>query len=183
MHNKIFNDKKGQVGETTTWVVATVLIITILAISIFAASVYFGGSKKSVSQIGGDTIPVLSFMSYLLTEDGSDNNVYDQIKDTNNLTDFNGELALEIFREFYDVRNIFEEGHEEKNEHPGKYLDVWVGVVPYNDFFPYVSNNYFGTSSFFVREDLSFEAGQVLISDRVLLNEKNDTIGLYLTLR
>jgi len=42
----MFLDKRGQVGETITWIVATVIIISILGISLFVSEFYVGQSKE-----------------------------------------------------------------------------------------------------------------------------------------
>ena len=94
-------NKRGQIGKTITWVVATVIIIVILFISIFVATSYLGGSKKADFSKQSDILASKSFFAYLLTEDTEGDTVYEQLRDEENLNDFNGNLALNIFEEFY----------------------------------------------------------------------------------
>jgi len=100
MFNK--KDKKGQIGETITWVVATIIIIVILLVSIFVSTSYIGGSKKATFSKQTDILASKSLFAYLLTEDEG-NTVYGQLKEDGgeNLNEFNGNLALKIFKEFY----------------------------------------------------------------------------------
>ncbi len=100
MFNK--KDKKGQIGETITWVVATIIIIVILLVSIFASTSYIGGNKKATFSKQTDILASKSFFAYLLTEDGS-NTIYEQLKEEGgeNLNEFNGNLAVRIFNGFY----------------------------------------------------------------------------------
>ena len=44
----MLDNKKGQIGETMTWIVATLIIIVILSISIFATSILALGSTKKL---------------------------------------------------------------------------------------------------------------------------------------
>ncbi len=97
----MFNKKLGQIGKTITWVVATVIIIVILFISIFVATSYLGGSKKADFSKQSDILASKSFFAYLLTEDTGGQTIYEQLRDEENLNDFNGNLALNIFEEFY----------------------------------------------------------------------------------
>ena len=63
--------KKGQIGETMTWFVATVVVIVILSVSIFVAQIYSDSSEKFYSHSIVDILATKSFFSYLLTEDCS----------------------------------------------------------------------------------------------------------------
>ena len=96
---KLKRNKKAQVGETVTWIVATVIIIFMLLASIFLASAYLGNFKKIHSQAFGATdIPASkSLFAYVLTEDDSGEKIYDQLKTEDNLNEFNGELGKKIF--------------------------------------------------------------------------------------
>lgn len=114
--------KKGQIGETMTWIVATLIIIVILIFSVMVAS----GSDfaknilnldRSVGKIGGDRIVEKSFYSYLLTGDGQ---VYRDIKSEGSLNKINGDLAKSIFKEFYDDS--------------GEYEDVWLGITNISEY-------------------------------------------------
>lgn len=98
-------NKNAQVGETITWIIATVIIILILAVSIFLSSAYLGGNKKVGSAFfqSEDTLASKSLFSYMLTKNTEEVNVYDQLKlnTEQDFNEFNGELALEIFKGFY----------------------------------------------------------------------------------
>jgi len=76
----MFN-KKGQVSETMTWVVATVAIIVILTLSVFI--VQWGFKKKSFDVQSGtsDLLVTKSFMGYLLSDDGKGQQIWGQVKD------------------------------------------------------------------------------------------------------
>ncbi|MBU2615757.1 MAG: hypothetical protein KKC19_01500 [Nanoarchaeota archaeon] len=101
MSTKFFWNNKGQVGETVTWIFATVAIVVILLISVFASAFYFGGDNKHIFGINGDFSARISFYSWLLTEDVSGTSIYEQLKTDGDLNEFNGELAISIFEEFY----------------------------------------------------------------------------------
>ena len=123
MHNK----KRGQIGDTITWVVATVIIVLILAVSLFASEFAFGKSKDLSFLKTTDTLVSKSLFSYLLTKDSEGDNVYNQIKKQENLNEFNGNLGKAIFKKFYD----------------GEYKNVWMGIItilPFSE----KENDYFG---------------------------------------
>lgn len=120
MPNKIYKNKKGQVGETVTWVIATVIIIVILVVSIFIASAYIGNNKEADLNRQADVLASKSLLAYLLTKDSGGKSVYEQIKTEKNLNNFNGNLALNIFKNFY--------------ENPDKeYQQVWFGYSQYSE--------------------------------------------------
>lgn len=133
MHNKLqMKNKRAQIGETITWVVATVIIILILAISLSVSSFYIRNSKDLSFFKTTDTLASKSFFSYLLTKDTEGSIVYEQLKKQENLNEFNGNLGKKIFLDFY------------AKEHEG----VWVGILTNKlgylgepDSLP---NNYFG---------------------------------------
>lgn len=129
MLDKKINDKRGQTGETITWLVATVVIVVVLLISIFVASAFFGDNKKILSIGNADYLAISSLFSYALTKDSGGNLIYNKIKDDGNLNDFNGNLALDIFRKFYADSTT----------------EVWVGLVSEGTLLPYNSNDYFGS--------------------------------------
>ena len=105
--------KKAQVGETMTWVVATIIIIVILTISIFVSTAYLGGGKNVNFFKRTDVLVSKSLFSYLLTNDSEGSLVYNQLRNEENLNEFNGNLAINIFQKFY--------GEE--------YGAVWLGFV------------------------------------------------------
>jgi hypothetical protein len=113
-------NKKGQIAKTITWIVATVIIIVILGITLFVADITWGGSKDVRQTTQVDFLVSQSFFSYLLTED-----VYSQIKTEENLNKVNGDLAKDIFEEFYSEEYT---------------VEIWLGIIDginseKNDFF------------------------------------------------
>ncbi len=101
----MFN-KRGQIGETMTWVVATIIIIVILTLSVFIA----GGSDRAKKVAGLDktvkNIPGMdksiskSLFSYLLTKKNQEI-IFNQIKQSGDFNSLNGKLAVDIFQDFY----------------------------------------------------------------------------------
>jgi|TARA_B100001971_G_C18083236_1_gene479450 hypothetical protein len=94
MQNKnLLNQKKGQIGETMTWVVATLIIIVILFISIYMSSLI--SKTKILDSVDFDPenlkqnlLVKKSMMAFVLTSEG-------------NLNEFNKNLAIEIFEKIY----------------------------------------------------------------------------------
>ncbi len=124
-------NKKAQIGETMTWVIATIIIIVILISSIFITSVLgVTSSHKQYKSIGTepDLIPVKSLTSYLLTKDNSGKKIFDQLKDEENLNEFNGNLAIKIFNYFYLLN----------------YVEVWMGMNN-EELSLDLENDYFGS--------------------------------------
>ncbi len=96
-------NKRAQISDTMVWVVATVIIIFILALSIFATSVSLGGGKEIKKKPISDIVATKSLSSYLLTLNPMSNKiVYDELKTKKDFNSFNGELAKNIFLEFYE---------------------------------------------------------------------------------
>ncbi|MGD9276567.1 MAG: hypothetical protein PVJ67_05320 [Candidatus Pacearchaeota archaeon] len=61
------NNRRGQIGETMTWVVATIAIIFILSVSIFIVKINFGKEKTFNPYISNDLViteSAVSFFSY-----------------------------------------------------------------------------------------------------------------------
>ena len=132
MFIKKFKNKRGQTGETLTWIIATLIIIVILLIVISIAN-FMGNNKKFDYVKKTDTLASKSLFAYLLTEDTEGQTVYEQLKETGNFTKFNGELAVDIFKKFYG----------------GEFQQVWFGISNYNKglmggTWNGESNNYFG---------------------------------------
>lgn len=119
-----------------TWVVATIIIIVVLAISIFIASAKFNTDKtpnlQSVSRT--DTLASKSLFSFVLTKNASDQLIYKSLA-TENLTDFSGNLAENIFNGFY------------KKEYDPR----WLGIIK-NTEFTGEKNIYFGDEPSLTRE-------------------------------
>ncbi len=162
----MFN-KKATIGETITWVVATVIIIIILLISIFAATSYLGKNKGAdFSAKQSDPLASESFFAWLLTEDESGQTIHGQLRNETNLNDFNGNLAIKIFKGFY--------GEE--------YTGVWVGIVPYGAITS-IRNEYFKSDpSYLLGGEFGWEytIKKPHILQRITLNE-NKSVNLVLT--
>lgn len=156
---KMFNrNKKAQIGETLTWIVATLIIIVILVFSIFIT--FFLGKTKNLSKdnrgfsLGEseDLFVMKSLSGYLLTEDASGERIFDKLKNKNessekNLFDeFEGSLAREIFSKLY------------KDEYDSE--KVWLGDYLYG--YGLRKNNYFNMPPV----DLVLASGVLLIKVR-----------------
>jgi len=114
MRSKLqIKSKRAQIGETLTWIVATVIIILILTISLFVSSFYIGSSKDISFSNTTDTFASKSFFSYLLTKDSDGSTTYEQLKKQGSLNEFNGNLGKRIFLDFYSK----------------EYGKVWVGII------------------------------------------------------
>ena len=107
--NRLVKNKKGQIGETMTWVIATIIIIVVLIVSIFITSFLgtIGLHKNYKSYRSADLIPMKSLIGYLLTSDleGSGKNIFDKLKDDEEFIELNGEngrFAWNIFNGFYE---------------------------------------------------------------------------------
>ncbi|MBI2043515.1 hypothetical protein HYT25_03950 [Candidatus Pacearchaeota archaeon] len=112
------NSKKGQVAETTTWIVATVIIIVILTISVYAASILSEVVKTidtadSVSFLKEQRTNIFlkeSLFAFALTKSKDGKNIYSQVENENKLNDFASGFAIEIFKRVHnspDVISIF----------------------------------------------------------------------------
>lgn len=165
-------DKRSQIGETITWVVATVIIIIILLISIFISTSYLGKNKGAdFLAKRSDLLASESFFAYVLTEDTGGQTVHEQLKNQGNLNDFNGNLAIKIFDELY--------GEE--------YPEVWIGIAPHSAVSPSIKNEYFGSKPVLKGGDPKCpfaesikKPGKPYVSQRIALDE-NKSIELVLT--
>ena len=111
--------KRGQIGETMTWIIATLIIIVVLAVSIFIASASVEKFKR-IQQASFQTADVLaskSMFSYLSTKDSEGKTIYEQLKGEGNLNEFNGNFALKIFRGLY------------QKDYLGNPNNIWLGIV------------------------------------------------------
>jgi hypothetical protein len=172
MSNNFFNKisgKTGQVGETVTWMVATIIIIVVLLISISATVIGIFDFKNFNYIKKTDVLASKSFFSYLLTESGEGTHIYEQLGSEDNLNEFNGELAVNIFKEFY-------EGEKE-------YLEVWIGIFHNRVPFHYEGNEYFGSRPSIYRGGLFGSRVVVLhITEQIILNE-NKSVEMALVVR
>lgn len=120
--SKIFLNKRGQVGETITWIVATIIIIFILGTTLFVAEFSLAKNKEVSQTTQVDTLVSKSFFSYLLTDE-----VYDKIKSPpEGLDDETGNLAKEIFEGLYEDEYT---------------LEIWLGII---DGINIMKNDFFG---------------------------------------
>lgn len=150
-------DKRSQIGETMTWVVATIIIIVILLISIFIATSYLGGSKKADFSKQSDILASKSFFAYLLTEDAEGKTIYEQLRDEENLNDFNGNLAIRIFNGFY------------AEDYPHT---IWLGI-DFEGFGLPRKNEYFGFRPTTLRGgDISYRTVDYILEKAILNNDK-----------
>lgn len=135
MNKKLKINKKAQVSDAVTWVVSTLIIVLIISISI-AVSFSLGGDKTFRYSHESDLFAKKSLTSYLLTEGDSGGIIFEELKNEGNFEDFNGELALGIFREFY-------KSHYDN----GAYLWVSEGNLnSYNPFFGRYAEDALGVS-------------------------------------
>ncbi len=112
---KILHQRRGQIGETLTWMVATLAIGLIVFASVAVASIFAGkttllgqNSVKVFTETNSiDLFAKESLVSFLLTKDSSGVPVYQQIIQENSpsasggFNDFDGKLAANIFQTFY----------------------------------------------------------------------------------
>ncbi|HTY43852.1 MAG TPA: hypothetical protein VMC80_01275 [Patescibacteria group bacterium] len=104
----------GEIGQTITWIIATLIIITFMVLSIFATTglvkvkateeagkhvVNIFASSQNVKQ--ADLFAEKSLESYLSTNINSAT-IYQQLQNEGNLNDANGNLAKNIFQKFYE---------------------------------------------------------------------------------
>lgn len=146
--------KKAQISKTLMWIVATIIIIIILAVSIIITTILPKRTYKDVpSSKEADLFATKSLTSYLLTEDDSGKNVFEEIKEQEDLNDFNGNLAVKIFRGLY-----------EKDYHP-----IWFGI-DFEGFSLERGNIYFEVPSNIKGGDINWKHVS-FISEEIKLNE------------
>lgn len=102
------SDRKGQVGETITWIVATLVILFMLIISTYTASLMAEKQKILNIDFGifEDNSLSQSVFAYLLTENDEGKNVFNQLSNDNDFNSFSENLGKNIFED------ISEEGEE-----------------------------------------------------------------------
>jgi hypothetical protein len=99
-NNYLKKNKRAQVSETITWVVATIIILMILIVSAVLASLV-GKNKIFPTTSHVDLFVEKSFSSYLLTRDNFGISIYSELNQQGTLTNFNGNLAASIFNSLY----------------------------------------------------------------------------------
>jgi len=92
-------NQKAQIGETITWLVATIVIIIILSFSVFVA-IPVGKSMKFESKRKSDLLATKSLTSYLLTKEGTDI-IYNNLKKGKELNKQSSERIEEIYNKEY----------------------------------------------------------------------------------
>lgn len=107
----MINNKRAQISEGLTWIVATIAIIIILLFSVFISSFFFTGKDQIKNSLFSSNINQKSMLSYLLTKENG-NTIYSEITASENISNTNGNLALKVFRDLY------------KNN----YLEIWFGI-------------------------------------------------------
>ena len=91
MLNSVFKNKRAQIGETMTWIVATLVIVVILGISVFVA-VPLKGFNGFKFYRKADFLATKSFVNYL-----SKNGIYDKIKQEKKIPDDGLKEKIENF--------------------------------------------------------------------------------------
>ena len=115
----MLRDNKAQVGETMTWIVATLVIIVILSVSVFIVSTLtknplFGNNRIFKSERKADLIATKSLVHYLLSDENGI--LYDKLKNKGN--------------DFGDSKNLIEDLY--KNDY-NEEVDLYI--VSKDDFF------------------------------------------------
>ena len=94
-------NNRGQIGETMTWMVATIIIILVLTVSILLANASFiKGEKKFPYTNHVDLFVEKSLSSYLLTKDSGGASTYAELQN-GEVTDFAKNLASNVFVSLY----------------------------------------------------------------------------------
>lgn len=163
MFRKIFS-RRGQVGETVTWAVATLIIIVILLISVYLSGASdlakrtLGTDKAITDLVNSNRIPQKSLFAFLATPEG-DGIVYGRVRDSENFSEFEGNLAKDIFENFYE------------KEYP---VGVWLGIN--FEGFGFRKNEYFGArptnvrgSDFAGTEFVGYNSFEIKLSDNKIL--------------
>ena len=150
--------KKGQIAETMTWVVATIVIIVILSFSILISVNIFDDKEFKVER-KTDLLATKSLTGFLLAEDSNGKKVFDLIKSDEKINDFEGNLALDIFKKYYQKE--------------GEYRDVWFGINLKGGGYFYRKNDYFGGKPITPRGELLIGGRQSVLLNVELNLEKN----------
>jgi hypothetical protein len=148
---------KAQISDAVTWMVATIVIIVLLGITLYVTSSLGVIKDVSFSKTISleDNIADKSLYGYLLTTEG-DSNIYEELSEKKNLSVSNGNLAVNIFKEFY-------------SEGPG---GIWFGYM--DD-----SNPYFGTKSTLDVVDVAGAALPNFYSKKIFL-KNNKSVELLI---
>lgn len=98
----MLSSKRGQIGDTLTWFIATILIVVILFLSILVPSVFWSSTQRKIVSDSGPGTNVLflkSVYAYLLTEDSSKTSVLNLLKNSPSgvVTGFSKDLGDKLF--------------------------------------------------------------------------------------
>ena len=102
----MLNNKKAQIAETMTWVVATIIILVILAIAIFAASIMSVVTRTINVEADESTVLLKkSLQGYLLTQDSGGENIFTKLERSNpslfnEFDDFSEEKIGKVFIDY-----------------------------------------------------------------------------------
>jgi len=114
----MLDNKKAQVSDALTWVVATVIIIVILLINIYISSLFAGMKERGLQEYSDNQIVITkSLIGYLLTENEGER-IFDMIKNETKINNENAKFATNIFLDLYDR----EYGRNE----------IWLGIVEFS---------------------------------------------------
>jgi len=122
----MINYKKGQIGSTLTWIVATIIVVVILGIFIYASDILAEGKGVDTSSVSpldektGDLFAAKSLSAYLISN-ADKGNVFKQIKE-DGIDVPNGELSKLIFFFLYPFpsgkNDPFSSGGDSENHKP-----------------------------------------------------------------
>lgn len=108
-----YKNSRGQVAETTTWIVATLIIIFVLLISLYASSklsvfIKTINTKDSASFSKEQTNILLkeSLFAYLLTKNSEGINFYNQIKTDKKINSFPENFGESVFEKIYPASEV-----------------------------------------------------------------------------
>lgn len=93
-NNKRQKNKKAQIGETMTWVIATIIIIAILVFSIYASSL-LAKTKKTIfykDKRESDLIMEKSLFAYFSLDDEGKTLIYNRLKQQEFYADFDAKI-------------------------------------------------------------------------------------------
>tara|TARA_Y100000310_G_C20501382_1_gene724172 strand:+ start:239 stop:688 length:450 start_codon:yes stop_codon:yes gene_type:complete len=102
----LMNQKKGQIGETMTWIVATLIIVFVLLVSIYVSSLLsktknIGSDDFNSEDLRQDLLAKKSLIAFLLSENSNEKTTYAIINEEGKLNSFVEKLTSETFREIY----------------------------------------------------------------------------------
>ncbi len=108
--SSMLQQRRGQVAETTVWIVATIIIIFVLLVSVYAASL-LSVSNKSISLseptfAGNNVLLKKSMYGFLLTKNQEGINIYNRIDSEKDIDDQTKILGTLVFKQIYNSPDI-----------------------------------------------------------------------------